>query len=73
MLIHFSIVGNIPESSCLSNDKADMLGALETLLSEVSIKTFVRFIVLKISIEKILSRLKLLKILVCRSKFSNFI
>ena len=35
-----------------------MLGALRTLLSEVSIKTFVRFIVLKISIEKILIRLK---------------
>ena len=50
-----------------------MLGALETLLSEVSIKIFVRFIVLKISIEKILSILKLLEILVCRSKFINFI
>ena len=49
----------LPESSCLSNDKADVLGALETLLSEVSIKIFVRFIVVKIeSIENILSRFK---------------
>ena len=48
----------LPESSCLSNDKADMLGALETLLSEVSINFFFKLIVFKLSIEKILIRLK---------------